>query len=167
MSNQETRFDRLNARVKNNPVIATLLLLGTGVIALSTFSDATKNVLGLFVQETRPPVNGLWKGTVIYDWPNATYDETFVFKGEGEEVQGTASFLGIKRGIWEGNTKSQSISFLTKTGEIMGSLESKEVLHHYRGRIQGDEIHFVMQTEGGYSEHIPIEFIVRRQSSDP
>jgi hypothetical protein len=34
--------------------------------------------------------------------------------------------------------------------------------HDYRGRILGDEIKFIMQTKGSYSEHIPIEFITKK-----
>jgi len=36
------------------------------------------------------------------------------------------------------------------------------VVHRYRGRLAGDEIRFVMQTEGGSSAHVPIEFVARR-----
>lgn len=31
-------------------------------------------------------------------------------------------------------------------------------MHHYQGKITGDVIQFVMQTEGGYSEHLPVKF---------
>lgn len=47
MSQPISRFDRIVARIKNNPVAAILIAAGTIVIAASTFSDATRNLLGL------------------------------------------------------------------------------------------------------------------------
>jgi TIR domain len=38
----------------------------------------------------------------------------------------------------------------------------REETHRYRGRVFGDEIKFVMQTEGGFSEHLPIEFTAKK-----
>jgi len=35
-------------------------------------------------------------------------------------------------------------------------------VHRYRGRRVGDELRFVMQTEGGASAHLPVEFVARR-----
>lgn len=37
--------------------------------------------------------------------------------------------------------------------------------HRYHGRLQGDEIRFVTQTEGGDTPHVPIEFVARRVTS--
>ncbi|MGH8474368.1 MAG: hypothetical protein ACRER2_01110 [Methylococcales bacterium] len=143
--------------------MASLLILGTIVIALSTFTNAAYNLMDFIHSETRPDINGDWRAEVIYDWPNAKYSETFTFRGDGEEVHGTASFLRTKRGILEGKANRDQIRFITKTQEVLGdSGSSKEVVHRYEGQVLGDEIKFVMQTEGGYSEHIPIEFTVRR-----
>jgi hypothetical protein len=36
------------------------------------------------------------------------------------------------------------------------------VVHRYRGEALDNEIRFFMITEGGYSEHIPIEFIAKK-----
>ncbi len=47
MKQRDSLFDRIIARIKNNPVVAVLLVAGTIVIALSTFSDATKRLLDL------------------------------------------------------------------------------------------------------------------------
>ena len=37
--------------------------------------------------------------------------------------------------------------------------------HRHHGRLQGDEIRFVTQTEGGDTPHVPIEFVARRVTS--
>ena len=142
--------------------MAFLIVLGTIAIALSAFTDAAKNLLGLVISETRPAINGEWQAEVTYDWENAKYIETFTFKGEGGEVYGTASFLGVRRGILEGKIEKDILEFITKTQEVLGSGEPRVAIHHYRGSPLGNEINFSMQTEGGYSEHIPVEFMAKR-----
>jgi hypothetical protein len=44
MSQQTTQFDRIISRVKNNPVRTAFIGLGTVVIGLATFTDATKKL---------------------------------------------------------------------------------------------------------------------------
>ena len=162
MNEPKTRIDRFNQRVKNNPVLATLIFVGTLIIALSTFTDAAKNLLNLINLDTRPDINRSWKAEVTYDWQNARYVETFTFRGDGEELYGTASFLGGKKGILEGIIKKDKLFFITKTQEVLGPKEPKISIHRYRGKYLGDQIKFIMQTENGYSEHIPIEFTAKR-----
>lgn len=161
MSEPKTQFERFNSRVRNHPMVTALMILGTVVISLSTFTDAAKNLWGLVVTEARPDMNGPWQSEVTYDWGNAKYSETFTFGGDGEEVHGTASFLGVNRGILDGRVKDGSLQFITKTGEMVGD-ERKDVVHRYRGKVLRDEIKFLMQTEGGSSEHLPIEFTARK-----
>jgi ankyrin repeat protein len=47
VSQRAAPADRLLARIKNNPIVAILIAIGTVVIALSTFSNAVRNLLGL------------------------------------------------------------------------------------------------------------------------
>jgi hypothetical protein len=145
--------------------VASLIVVGTIVIALSTFTDAAKNLLSLVVKETRPDINGEWKAEVIYDWNRDTkYTETFTFRGDGEEVYGTASFLRRKRGILEGKVRKNKLTFLTKTREVSGPGwdNQKDAVHRYHGEVFRDEIKFIMQTEGGFFERVPIEFTARK-----
>ena len=162
MNKPKTQIDRFNQRVRNNPVLATLVIAGTLIIALSTFTDAAKNLLNLITLDTRPEINGRWKAEVTYDWQNARYAETFTFRGDGEELYGTASFLGTKKGILEGIIKKDKLLFITKTQEILENEEPRISIHRYRGKYLGDQIEFIMQTEGGYSEHEAIEFTAKR-----
>jgi len=131
---------------------------------LSESTDAAKNTSGLIVQDMRIDINGEWEADVTYDWPNARYVEKFDFRGEGDEVHGTASFLGRKKGILEGSIRKDGLRFITRSQELLGgdSKNPKDVVHRYRGKLVGGEIKFVMQTEGGYSEHVPIEFIAKK-----
>lgn len=61
------------------------------------------------------------------------------------------------------------LRFLTRTGEIgeRAGRTVAETAHRYRGRLVGDEIRFVMQTEGGSSSHGPVEFVARRVAQGP
>jgi hypothetical protein len=44
----------------------------------------------------------------------------------------------------------------------LGTDAAAETVHRYRGRRVGDEIRFTMQTEGGASSHVPVDFVARR-----
>ena len=112
----------------------------------------------------RPDINGTWQADVEYDWPNARYVERFEFSGEKGGLQGSASFLGVRRGVLEGGTDADGLHFITRTAESSGSGEStRELVHRYRGRWVSGELQFVMQTEGGSSAHVPIKFVARRR----
>ncbi len=129
-------------------------------------ADGARDDAGTTIQDRRPDINGVWEADVTYDWPNARYVERFDFRGEGDDVYGSASFLGKRRGILEGRIEKDRLRFITRTQEVLGDWQNpKDVVHRYRGKFTGDEIEFVMQTEGGYSEHIPIEFTARRQTA--
>ncbi len=108
----------------------------------------------------RDTLDGTWKAVVTYDW-GATHAEELSFHVDGDEVSGSASFLGVKRGILDGKLGDDGISFSTKTRETLGGQE-KNTVHRYRGRLSEDAIRFVMQTEGGFTDHPPVEFTARR-----
>ena len=111
----------------------------------------------------RAQVNGEWQADVTYDWNNARFSERFTFAGEADALHGSASFLGVARGVLEGRVDAAGVVFVTRTSETSGSGDSATaVVHRYRGRLAGDELRFVMQTEGGSSAHVPIEFVARR-----
>jgi hypothetical protein len=165
MNDSRTRLDKINARIRNNPVLSLLIVVSTLVIGLSSFTSATRNLLDIFKDtEQRPAVNGLWQAQVSYDWPNANYQESFNFAGSGRQLYGSASFTGSVNGILEGEIAGDTLRFITKTPESLGSGPAQEAIHRYHGKIVGDEIKFVMQTEGGYSPHVPIEFTAKRNA---
>ena len=109
----------------------------------------------------RAAIDGEWQAEVNYDWPNARYTERFVFGGEAGELHGSASFLRVPRGVQEGSVDAAGLRFITRTDEVSGGTATPTV-HRYRGTLAGDEIRFVMQTEGGSSAHVPVEFVARR-----
>ena len=115
-------------------------------------------------QSTSPPgdISGQWQAEVSYDWPNANYTEIFTFEVDGNEVFGTGSFLESKCALFEGQLSGNKLRFVTKTRTRLGEDVLQET-HRYRGKVSADEIKFVMQTEGGFSEHLPVEFTARRR----
>lgn len=139
-------------RVSLRAAMAGVLLIGTAVFAGAWFTRGGA---------ARPDINGAWRAEVTYDWPNAKYSERFEFAGDGAELHGSASFLGAPRGLLEGRFEADGLVFVTRTREV-GAGGSSELVHRYRGRRVGDELRFVMQTEGGASAHLPVEFVARR-----
>ena len=110
----------------------------------------------------RPAVNGRWQAEVDYDWPNAHFTERFEFDGDGSSLRGSASFLGVPRGIEDGRVDEGSVSFATRTAEAAGGA-GRDTVHRYAGRlIDGDELRFTMQTEGASTPHVPVSFTARR-----
>ncbi len=102
---------------------------------------------------------GLWEAQVAYSW-GGSFKEEFDLKTGGGKLFGTASFLGVKRGIQEGRIGSGQIAFIIRFQSMSGS----EVTEHevqYTGTISGDEIRFVMQDDRGYP---PVEFVAKRNN---
>jgi hypothetical protein len=104
---------------------------------------------------------GEWVAEFKYDF-GVQYRERFVFRVDGGRLGGVASFLGVDRVILEGEIKDDRVSFVTHSEEILGEIR-REAQHRYRGTLAKDEIHLVMQTEGGTSEHPPVEATARRK----
>ena len=147
------------------------VLLGAGLAAAALIGLATVVLLRPAPAPpapaaSRPAVNGAWQAEVEYDWPGARHVERFDFTGEAGELQGSASFLGVRRGALEGSVGADGLRFVTRSAELLDG-RSLEQLHRYRGTLVGGEIRFVMQTEGGSSAHVPVAFIARRASSQP
>jgi hypothetical protein len=106
-------------------------------------------------------VNGKWKATVKYDWPGAVYDESFNFEVAGSEVSGTASLLGVDRGIFDGKIEGDQVRFMTKS---LTTLDDKtyQDQHYYKGKVAGDTIRFSMLTDSSVESHVPVLFTARR-----
>lgn len=136
------------------PLIAAALV---AAVAIGAF---------FFLQVRQPQVvlAGDWSADVTYDWGDK-YTERFSFKVDGDAVLGTASFLGVRRGIVDGSLQGERVVFQTRTQEVRGDFDNPvSVAHRYRGTITGDTIAFTMQSEGG-SSSVPVEFIATRSAS--
>jgi hypothetical protein len=103
---------------------------------------------------------GKWEAEVKYSW-GVNLKEVYVFKVDEAEVIGTASYLRVPRGILDGKIDGNRISFLTKTQTILGS-QTYEEKHLYKGRLIGDAIEFILQTDSGYDTRPPEMFTAKR-----
>lgn len=133
-------------------IAATLLVIATGLGAF--FS----------LRSRQPPgaLTGNWSAEVTYDWGDK-YTEHFSLSLDDAAVSGSASYLGVPRGIVDGSLNGDRVLFQTRTEEISGDSKAG-IVHRYRGTITGDSIAFTMQTEGG-SSSVPIQFTARRDAS--
>jgi len=139
---------------RRKPLIAALVAVVVIAAAVGAF---------LF-QRSRPAPTSLagnWSAEVTYDWGDK-YTERFSFTVDGDAVIGTASFLGVRRGIVEGSLTGDRVVFQTRTEEILGDRTSS-VVHRYRGTIADDTIAFTMQSEGG-SSSVPEQFSAKRDA---
>ncbi|MEK8033299.1 toll/interleukin-1 receptor domain-containing protein [Ideonella sp. DXS29W] len=107
----------------------------------------------------RPAIDGDWVAELRYAWEPAPRTERFHFTGEGRQLAGTASFLGVPRGLVEGEVDERLVRFATRTAEMGGA----EMTHRYQGRLDDDGVlRLMMQTEGGSGPNAPLEFVARR-----
>jgi len=106
-------------------------------------------------------IDGRWLARVRYGW-GAEHLETFDFRMHGGEVFGSAGYLRLPRGITEGRLQGGRLSFTTHSEEILGDAPARRVSHRYVGEVRGEQIHFVLQSGGGYTIHPPVEFVARR-----
>jgi hypothetical protein len=106
-------------------------------------------------------VAGEWMADVTYDW-GATHAERFTFIVDGSEILGTASFLTSPRGIVGGRIDGDRITFETHSQTVIGDWNKpRDEVHRYRGRVAGDTIAFIMQTQGSASD-VPVQFTAKR-----
>ena len=168
MNEPGTKFDTFRSRIKNNPVVAAVMILGVIVISLSTFTDAAKNLSGLLIRETRLGINGEWTAEVTYPWRKDSYAEVFSFDGDNDAVHGAASFLGNEEVLLEGKIIEDRLEFTTKTMVYSSNWNdnAREVAElTYHGRVLEDEISFVLEIHGGSATGAPVTFTARKQAS--
>ena len=112
-----------------------------------------------------PDLSGRWVADVRYDF-GVQHSEAFVLRLTDGRLSGTASFLGVPRGIVDGRVAGSSVSFTTRTEETAGG-DSRQTEHQYGGTYSGDELRLSMQTSGGFSSHVPVDFVARRPAASP
>jgi len=101
--------------------------------------------------------SGRWKGNVTYGW-GPTYTEEFLFQIDGQQLLGTASFLGFKRGIEKGQIDGDTISFSVRYQEVLGKTTAVR-MNHYTGRLSDNQIRFRIRDDKGSP---PVEFVARK-----
>lgn len=90
MGQRPSLVDRFLARLKNNPVVAVLILLGLGVISLASFTDALTKLLSALPEIRHTVVTGEWQSEVLKDRrTDLAYTYSFSFKSDGSLLYGT------------------------------------------------------------------------------
>ena len=69
---------------------------------------------------------------------------------------------GDGRRIFDGKLTVNLVSFTTKTQLTSDNRRFEDVLHFYKGKVEGDTIEFTMTSEGTTFYHKPIQFSAHR-----
>ncbi len=169
-------FDKLLVRLKNNPVVASILVVGTIVIAVSTFTDAARKILALVtiekptIAEKTTDVTGKWRTDVVtnpYD-ESERYSLLLDFVQQGDTLSGTVREIdvgendGFAKSITEGKIKGRVISFYTR-GEVTSDNGTQPYKESYSGIMGKNESEVSFERlddlpEGG----VPEKFVAKR-----
>ncbi len=166
---EKTRFDKIFVKIKNNPVLAVIIALGVIVMALSSFTNAARNLLGLLSKETeRANVTGTWQTQALTNQFNTKqkWTLTFEFDAKDTTLLGTVTLTPLgdnrsyKNGIQEGKIEGHNISFFTRQTAWWGTekMVYKDVFY---GTVSNDEIEFIQNSDrqGGF---IPQKFVAEK-----
>jgi hypothetical protein len=171
VSPQATLVDRIFLRVKNNPIAAFVIVAATMVIALSTFTDATKKLVALVEKDGRPPVvnvTGKWTTPVLTNpfSGSDTFTLSFDFEVKGDTLLGEVRTTGttyrydVRSGIFDGKIEGNVISFHTRQVALSGK-ERIPYKISYRGSVSKDEIDFTFQSD--FQEGSPPQKVAARR----
>ena len=158
---EKTQVDKIFSKIKHNPVLAVIIALGVIVIALSSFTNAARNLLGLFsiqsasVTKTESPdVTGTWKTPALPNQynNNQKFTLTFEFEAKGTALLGTLTLTplgdnrGYARGIRGGEIKGNAVSFYTSETGWLGKekVNYKDLFH---GTVSNDKIEFIQSSD--------------------
>ena len=88
MKRQNIQYDRIISRIKNNPIAACVIVLGTIVIALSAFTGAARNLLSLITKK-RPEAARMGLSQMSLEYT----PEAFVRSAEKGDITAVNLFL--------------------------------------------------------------------------
>ncbi|HWH79035.1 MAG TPA: hypothetical protein VNT76_16750, partial [Candidatus Binatus sp.] len=90
---------------------------------------------------------GDWSAEISYPW-GVKMNEQFFFQPEGDKIFGTASFLGVKRGIEEGQFVGETMFFKVRYEEVADST-TRLRWNRYEGQLVSKEIHLKLFDDKG------------------
>ncbi len=167
--------DRLITRLKNNPVVAVLIVTGLLVISLASFTDALTKILSTISDLYHPAVAGQWQSEALTDvQTHERYTYSFQIKVDGHRLYGTAlrtapfceenkearfgvcGAYGRPVAILNGKRERDIVSFVCDWGEVPQSPFHRVTLREtFRGVLKGNKIRFVQQDN---QNSPPVEF---------
>ncbi len=104
---------------------------------------------------------GHWVAEVAYPW-GVKSTEQFFFQPEGARLFGTASFLGVKRGIEAGEMIGDKVSFKVRFGGVNGAATQLR-WNRYEGTLVGAKIRLKLYDDKG---NAPLEIQLIRRPAD-
>ena len=166
---EKTRFDKIFVNIKNNPVLAVIIALGVIVMALSSFTNAARNLLSIFsTEKERANITGTWKTQALNNQFNTKQKWTFTFEFDAQDTTllGTVTLTPLgdnrsyKKGIQEGKIEGHNISFYTPQTAWMGT-EKMVYKDLFYGTVSNNEIEFIQNSDrqGGF---IPQKFVAKK-----
>ena len=167
MMAEQTRFDKIFIKIKNNPVLAVIIALGVIIMALSAFTNAARNLLSLISNE-KANVAGTWKTPELTNQFHKKQKLTFTFEFDARDTTllGTVTMTPLwsdrsyKKGILGGKIEGNNISFYTQETAWMGT-EKYVYKNLFYGTVSDGEIEFIQNSDrqGGF---IPQKFIAKK-----
>ncbi|MGZ4958206.1 MAG: hypothetical protein ACXV7J_03045 [Methylomonas sp.] len=166
MSNATTRVDKFLARLKNNPFAASLIVMGTILIALATFTDSMRKLLDVFQSRNSLMAcrTDQWTTQAIQN-PYSEDDRfcyTFKLTAIGNQLTGSLRQTSLKgrydinNPIDDGSTDGEQVYFVVDEVWVEGGKREIRVRRSFKGNIVGNNIHFVETNNQG---QMPREFI--------
>lgn len=156
MPSKKTLPDQFFTKLANNPVVAALIISGTIVVGLATFTDSLDKLLDAMPKPLKPPIvnlNGYW--VTHEDSDNLSY---FYFHILDNRLFGTLRLPYVKTGIINGQVYGDRISFQTPPVR-----ETRQT--QYEGKILSPEkIRFLSITDEGFSEEFNASKIVDKSN---
>lgn len=158
MTDKQTTYDRLLARIKNRRIVVIAIVFGVIVIALASFTNSVKKLVGLATVKTprvhHEDITGSWATDTLTSPcdEDETYRLIFHFEVRGDAVIGTVTEESPDEEeeaipIVDGKINASVVSFYIK-GEVSGyGPEPRPYREQYYGAISKKEIDFTRQTD--------------------
>jgi len=164
---EKTRVDNIFGKIKNNPVLSVIIALGVIVIALSTFTNAARNLLSLISNE-KTNLSGTWKTPELANQfnKNQKWTYTFEFDVKGSTLLGalTQTTLGDnrsqKQGILGGKIEGNNISFYIQETSLLGQ-KREQYKNLFYGTVSDGEIEFIQNSDRSWG-FVPQKFTAKK-----
>jgi hypothetical protein len=176
-SDKRTRVDRMLDHVKNNRVIAVLLVFGIGLAALASFTESVKKLVDVVPRIAKPHITGEWRSDPIDLYDSGPQVLVLHFKEVvGGQLTGSVKFLGAdgkassrEHGILDGKLEGSRVSF-SFDGGFKGRDSSGEysviVMESLTGEISKDQIRFVYRRDGSPTKQIILKRVAQAAGSN-
>lgn len=157
---RRTRVDRVLSRIKNNPAIAALLVIGIGITALASFTESAQKLIALIPHATTN-FDGRWMSVEPDADTTVKTILVFDFKTDNGELLGTIHH-GYAQPLLNGKVAGNKMTFDVDQQWNVGDEVTVE-RRTYRGKFADGKIHFARTS----ASEAPFEFTAIRKIQRP